>query len=170
MVNRLLGYQLAYGCLYNRTCVANIISRVCARHPYEVPDEIEGKWQLADRLVDISPRKWKMIADQFEKLRTDMLRNDAALVVLPSEMKDDDEKLSDSHEEGEEPLPEEDDSVNEALESHADFNANYEMMMDRVKFHHCLSHLQPELATAIRMSPNRRDSVVVPRDNIIAFE
>lgn len=98
-----------------------------------------------------------------------MLRNDATLTVLPCEI-DDDEKAVD-HPEGEDMIPSEDDSVNEALESHADFNANYEMMMDRLKFHQCLSHLQPQLATAIQSSPIAgAESVVISHNTIIAFE
>jgi hypothetical protein len=147
--------------------IANIIARVFARHPYVIPDEIEREGQLADCLVDLSPDKWSKIADQFKSLRESMLRNDAALLVLPFELDNKDKTVDHP----EEMIPEEDDSINEALESHVDFEANYEVMMDRVKFHQCLSHLQPQLATAIRSSRIvGAESVVIPHDNIIAFE
>jgi hypothetical protein len=172
MIRRLIGFQYPYGRLYNRTCIVNIVSRVCARYPYEVPDEIES-WdeRLVDCLVELNPVKWQRLIDQFQQLRDSMLRNDAALVVLPSELDDDDE-LVEGHREGEEPCPEEDDGVNEALESHANFNANYVKMMDWLKFHLCLSHLQPMLHTAIRKSSivGGSESVVIPHDNIVAFE
>ena len=167
MIRRLIGFQYPYGRLYNRTCIANIVSRVCARHPYEIPDEIEI-WdeQLDDCLVDLTPVKWQSILDQLQKLRDSMLRNDAALVVLPSELGDDDELVDEG------PLPEEDDGVNEAHESHADFNATYDEMVARVKFQLCLSHLQPMLHTAMRKSSivGGSESVVIPHDNIVAFE
>jgi hypothetical protein len=169
MIMRLIGYQYPYGRLYNRTCIANIVSRVNARHPYVIPDEIERDDYLVDCLVDLSPDKWQRIIRQLENLRATMLRTDASLVVLPSELDDNNKPVEDR--EGEVPLPEEDDSINEALESHADFNANYEKLMDLLKFHLCLSHLQPQLHMAIQASSIvGAESVVIPHDNIIAFE
>ena len=172
MIRRLIGFQYPYGRLYNRTCIANIVSRVCARHPYEIPDEIE-LWdeRLVDCLVDLTSFKWQSILDQFQGLRDSMLRNDAALVVLPSEL-DDDDTIDEGLRAGEELLPEQDDSANETLESHTDFYVNYDEMLNRVKFHMCLSHLQPMLHTAIRKSSiaGGSESVVIPHGNIVAFE
>ena len=91
-----------------------------------------------------------------------MLRNDASLIVLPSKLDDDNERLGDA----DETLPEDDDEINKELESHIDFSTKYIEMLDLMKFHACLSHLQPQLETAIQGA----ESVVIPHDNIIAFE
>jgi len=165
MLHRLIGHQYDYGRLYNHTCISNIVARVCGRHAYVIPDEVEegGKlYQLADCLVDFTPDKWKTVIGQFQRLRESMLRNDASLIVLPSKLDDDNERLGDA----DETLPESDDEINEELESHTDFSKKYIKMLDLMKFHMCLSHLQPQLETAIQGA----ESVVIPHDNIIAFD
>eukprot|EP00581_Thalassiosira_minuscula_P013882 CAMPEP_0183736140 /NCGR_PEP_ID=MMETSP0737-20130205/48588_1 /TAXON_ID=385413 /ORGANISM="Thalassiosira miniscula, Strain CCMP1093" /LENGTH=559 /DNA_ID=CAMNT_0025970073 /DNA_START=81 /DNA_END=1761 /DNA_ORIENTATION=+ len=161
LIDKLIGAQYGYGRLYNRTCIANMVSRICARYAYEMPDEIEESYescqkQLEGCLIDYTPHRWDLLVYQFESLRESMLRNDATLTVLPSLGKN--EEL--------EGLPEDDESMNEALESHADFTKGYKKILNLMKFHACLSHLQPYLENAIR----GEESVVIPNENIIAFE
>ncbi|KAL7541959.1 hypothetical protein ACHAXR_011387 [Thalassiosira sp. AJA248-18] len=172
MIDRLIGPLYNYGRLWNRTIIANMVVRVCGRHAYVLPDEIEQGDQsyiFADCLVDFTPDKWKKIMVQFQQLRESMLRNDASLIVLPTEVDDGSEhKGGDSDEED---RPEEDDWINEELECHADFTKGYEKMMEWMKFHTCLSHLQPHLETAIQKgSIEGAESVVIPHDNIVAFD
>ena len=167
MLNRLIGHQYDCGRLYNYTCISNIVARVCGRHAYVMPDEFEEgdkPYQLADCLVDFPPGRWEMLIVQFERLRESMLRNDASLIVLPGKLDDDSERSGDD--DADETLPEGDDEINEELESHIDFSKKYMQMLDLMKFHTCLSHLQPHLETAIEGA----ESVVIPHDNIIAFE
>ena len=73
MITRLIGHQYPYGRLYNRTCIANITARVCARHPYSVDDELDAddgyNCQLVDCLIDFPPDKWAKIIKQLEDLK-----------------------------------------------------------------------------------------------------
>lgn len=171
MINRLIGHQYDYGRLYNRTFTANIVARVCGRHAYAQQSNEEEKGQvgnqsyfLTDCLVDFSPQKWKKVMVQFENLRENLLRKDASLLVLPAELNDDNEAL-------EELLPTGDESINTMLESHADFSRGYEEVLTLMKFHTCLSHLQPQLETSIQSATTRgAEPVVIPRANILAFE
>mmetsp|Transcript_27899 Transcript_27899/g.48241 ORF Transcript_27899/g.48241 Transcript_27899/m.48241 type:complete len:169 (-) Transcript_27899:136-642(-) len=168
MLHRLIGHQYDYGRLYNHTCISNIVARVCGRHAYVDPNEVEEGDQLykfADCLVDFSPDKWVKVIGQFQRLRKSMLRNDASLIVLPGKLDDDNERSGDD-DDADETLPEGDDEINKELESHVDFSTKYIEMLDLMKFHVCLSHLQPQLQTAIEGA----ESVVIPHDNIIAFE
>ena len=175
MIHRLIGNQYDYGRLYNRTCVANLVARVGGRHSYVVPDEIEVQegdqsCHLVDCLVQFTPDKWKKIMDQFAVLRESLLRNDACLIVLPTEL-DGRSKNDDDEEDQKGLIPEENDSVNETLEKHADFTKGYHRMMDLIKFHTCLSHLQPDFETAIQNGEDLgAESVAIPYDNIVAFE
>jgi len=168
MIHRLIGHQYDYGRLYNRTCVANLVARVCGRYAYLMPDEEieEGdqSYNLVDCLVDFTSDKWSKVIVQFEHLRESMLRNDASLIVLPSKL-DDENGDGDS----EELLPEGDEEINEELASHAYFSEGYTKMLDWLKFHTCLSHLQPQLETAIQKGSSA-ESVVIPHDNIVAFD
>jgi hypothetical protein len=119
---------------------------------------------LTDCLVDFHPDKWLKVIKQFLDLRESLLRNDATLLVLPCEYDANNKPVN------EQLPPEEDDNINEQLECIVDFNTNYDNMMDRMKFHLCMSHLQPQLHNAIqRSSINGVESVVIPHDNIIAF-
>lgn len=165
LIDRLIRDQSPYGRLYNFTCIANIVARVCARHPYEIPDEPSMyDNQLTDCLVDFQPDKWLKVINQFLDLRESLLRNDATLLVLPCEYDANNKPLN------EQLPPDEDDNINEHLECIVDFNTNYDNMLDRMKFHLCMSHLQPQLHNAIqRSSINGAESVVIPHDNIIAF-
>ena len=175
MIHRLIGNQYDYGRLYNRTCVANLVARVGGRHSYVVPDQIEVQegdqsCHLVDCLVHFTPDKWKKIMDQFADLRESLLRNDACLIVLPTEL-DGRSKNDDDEEDQEGLIPEENDSVNETLEKHADFTKGYHRMMDLIKFHTCLSHLQPDFETAIQNGDDAgAESIAIPYDNIVAFE
>ncbi|KAL7551416.1 hypothetical protein ACHAWF_017653 [Thalassiosira exigua] len=172
IIRRLIGHQYDYGRLYNRTCIANIVSRLCGRHAYVKPKKVAEGYrphQLLECLVDTTAEKWKKIMVQFELLRESMLQNDAALFVLPAEL-DDDDGNGRSGSDSEEFPPEEDDEVNEERASHIAFTEGYENMMALMKFHTCLSHLQPYLETAIQTgSASGAESVVIPRENIIAF-
>lgn len=172
MIRRLIGHQYDYGRLYNRTCIANIVARVCGRHAYVVPDkEMEQgdqSYHLVDCLVDCSPEKWKKVILQFQYLRESLLRKDATLIVLPCELDDDEEGEEEMKET--EDIPKDDDEINEELESHADFTKGYTKLMDLIKFHTCLSHLQPQLETALEKGSEGAESVVIPHDDIVAFE
>ena len=46
------------------------------------------------------------------------------------------------------------------------FDGSYRDVLDSLKFHACLSHLQPLLDNAVRGA----EDAVIPRDNIVAFE
>lgn len=170
MITRLIGQQMDYGRLYNRTCMANIVSRITGRYPYEVPveemEEDDQAYQMEGCLVDFTPDKWKKCICMFENLREGMVRNDAALIVLPSQFVNaDDRQVDDSD------IPDADDNVNEAVNKHVDFQKGYKKLMDLMKFHACLSHLQPHFEKAIQKgSAEGVESVVIPHDNIVAFE
>eukprot|EP00578_Thalassiosira_sp_NH16_P007264 CAMPEP_0181126696 /NCGR_PEP_ID=MMETSP1071-20121207/27779_1 /TAXON_ID=35127 /ORGANISM="Thalassiosira sp., Strain NH16" /LENGTH=582 /DNA_ID=CAMNT_0023212339 /DNA_START=166 /DNA_END=1914 /DNA_ORIENTATION=- len=173
LIRRLIQHQYDYGRLFNRTCVANMVARVCARHAYEVPEETEGNGKsciILDCLVDFPANKWKKVIVQFECLRGSMLRNDASLIVLPSKITDD-KKGRSGGDESEELTPEPDEEVNEELESRTVFSKGYTKMLEWMKFLACLSHLQPQLERAIQKgSIEGAESVVIPHDNIIAFD
>ena len=179
MIHRLIGHQYDYGRLYNRTCIANLVARICGRYPYTVPDEIDEQegdrtYHLVDCLVHFTPDKWKKVMDQFVSLRESLLRNDACLIVLPAELENDHHGQRPKNEDEKEEeglLPEANDNVNEALENHADFTKGYQRMMDLIKFHTCLSHLQPDFEDAIQKGEDTgTESVSIPYENIVAFE
>ncbi len=169
MINRLIGHQYDFGRLYNRTCSANIVARVCARHAYtcEENEHLVGNqsYYISECLVDFDPQQWKKVIAQFVDLRENLLRNDASLTVLPSELDDENEAI----EGAQLPIPDADESINMALGCHIDFSKGYENVLDLLKIHACLSHLQPMLETAIQTGSGT-ESVVIPRENIIAFE
>ena len=169
-MTRLIGHQFPYGRLYNHTCIANIIARVCARHPYSVDDVSHAddgyNCQLADCLLDFQPEKWKKIIMQFEDLRKSLLRNDATFIVLPGEMNDEDED-----DPTEDDAPSSDDSVNPLLKSSEEFTHTFNKVLDSMKFHMCLSHIQPQFENAMQKgSFSDEEAVVIPHDNIVAFE
>ncbi len=170
MMRRLIGNQYPYGRLYNRTLIANIIARVCARHPYSVDDVSDAddgyNCQLIDCLVDINPQKWKKIIVQLEELRTSLLRKDASLLVLPVELSDD----HDVEDSDDEPFWG-DDSVNPLLASSKEFTDFYNKILDSMKFHMCLSHIRLPLEDAMQKgSFTDEEAVVIPHDDIVAFE
>lgn len=175
MINRLIGHQYDYGRLYNRTCTANIIARVCGRYAYSSEDSEQfvignQTYFIPECLVEFTPPKWERIIAQFENLRGNLLRNDASLTVPPAELDDNNEALEDDQL----PIPENDDSVNMEMDCHDDFAKGYENVLDLLKFHTCLSHLQPQLDTAVQSSGmgggGGAESVVIPRESIVAFE
>ncbi len=176
MIKRLIGHQYDFGRLYNRTCTANIVARVCGRHAYsnEVSEQVvigSQSYFIPECLVDFTPPKWKKVIAQFVNLRENLLRNDASLTVLPAELDDENEALDDIQL----PVPKGDESINMELGCHVDFSKGYESVLDLMKFHTCLSHLQPQFETAIQSGMSaggggRSESVVIPRENIIAFE
>ena len=168
---RLIGNQYAYGRLYNRTCIANITARVCARHAYPVDDASDAdngyNYRLQDYLVDFSPEKWKKIIAQFKDLRESFLRNDASLLVLPEELTD-----GDSESGAESEVPFDDDSENQTLASLDEFTNKYDEILDAMKFHMCLSHtaLQKVLFSGHTGSSTDEEAAVIPLDDILAFE
>lgn len=169
MVKRLIGHQFPYGRLYNRTFIANVAARVCARQPYSNDDAFDAddvhKFQLGDCLVDFTPDKWKKVMTQFEDLRNSLLRKDAALMVL--QLCDDDEDAGDTEDE----VPSFDDSVNPLLESSKEFTQSYDEVLDLMKFHMCLSHIQPQFEEVLQNGSSAdKEAVVIPNDDIMAFE
>lgn len=164
---RLIGHQYDYGRLYNRTIVANVVGRMCGRHAYAIPDDEEGfDHTMKDCLVDFTPDKWEKVLKQVEYLRSQLLRNDASIVVLPGECQDED-----ADDEDEEHVPDEDMGVNRRLEANAAFSRDYDKILGLMKFHQCLSHLQPRLEDAIQNgSAKGTESVVIPHDDIVAFK
>ncbi|KAL9180091.1 hypothetical protein ACHAXT_008061 [Thalassiosira profunda] len=165
MIRRLIGEQYDYGRLYNRTCIANLVARLCGRHAYRIPSQVEEgdkSYHLADCLVEFTPKKWKNVMDQFQRLRGSMLRNDAAVVVYPSELGEDDEEVDDDY-----TPPETDEEIDEVLASHDDFSKWYNKMLDMMRFHACMSHLQPQLEGALQEGESRSS---YPRDAIVAFD
>lgn len=174
MIERLIGHQLDYGRLFNRTSIANIISRIGGRHAYAVPDdemEDDSYQPLPDCLVDFPPKKWNRVLDKFEELRDSLIKMDATFIVLPSEL----ESAKGSDEYDDDDWPEPNDEINEELvDSHDEFTRGYDKMMDWIKFHACLSHLQPQFEMAIQKGSTgdgaAEESVVIPHDNILAFE
>lgn len=172
MVKRLIGHQYPYGRLFNRTCIANMIARICARQPYSVNDDSDVddryNFQLSDCLVDWAPDKWKTVIVQFENLRESLLRKDAALIVLPGEVSLDDD---DKEKEDEEPPPMEDDDVNPSLASAMEFVDSYSNLLNLMEFHMCLSHIQPQFENAIQKGSFAvEEAVVIPHEDIVAFE
>ena len=77
-----------------------------------------------------------------------MLRKDASLFVA------------------DDTTPGRDSEINEELESHPVFSKKYWKILDLMKFHASLSHLRPQLETAIQGA----ESVVIHNDNIVAFK
>eukprot|EP00584_Thalassiosira_punctigera_P026716 CAMPEP_0172578686 /NCGR_PEP_ID=MMETSP1067-20121228/138862_1 /TAXON_ID=265564 ORGANISM="Thalassiosira punctigera, Strain Tpunct2005C2" /NCGR_SAMPLE_ID=MMETSP1067 /ASSEMBLY_ACC=CAM_ASM_000444 /LENGTH=155 /DNA_ID=CAMNT_0013371385 /DNA_START=189 /DNA_END=653 /DNA_ORIENTATION=+ len=116
IVRRLITYEYNFGRMYNRTCITNIVSRVCGRHAYAMPDEVDARFQphqLRDCLVDFTPRKWKTTIFQFGKLRESLLRNDASLIILPSQIEEN--RVCEPQRDGDdEDTPLEDEEINEA--------------------------------------------------------
>ena len=132
-------------------------------------DQGDTSYSLVDCLIDFTPDKWKKVIGQWEFLRESMVRNDASLIVLPSQIEDDEGTKSNDDED--ELIPEGDEDVNEAMDSHADFTRGYAKILDLMKFHACLSHLQPQFESAIQNGDTEGvESVVIPHDNIVAFE
>ena len=178
MVTRVIGHQFPYGRLYNNTCMANIVARVCARQPYsndDAPDADGYYLHLVDCLVDLPAEKWKKVISQFEELRNSLLRQDAALLVLPEELCDEDyNNGGDTQDE----LPPENDSVNPSLESAKEFTQTYDNVLQSLKFHMCLSHIRPQFEKALQTgsfseqkeSLADEESVVISYDDIMAFE
>lgn len=176
IVKRLIGHQYPYGRLYNRTFIANVTARICARQPYsndDASDEDDNhKCQLEDCLVDFTPEKWKKVIEQFESLRESLLRKDAALLVLQYYDGDEDsDKMEDE-------VPSCDESVNPLLESSKEFTQSYNKVLDWMKFHMCLSHIQPQFEKALQkgsLSEQKgafadKEAVVISNDDILAFE
>lgn len=176
MIKRLIGHQYDFGRLYNRTCTANIVARVCGRHAYSNEEDepiVIGNQSffIPECLVDFNPPKWKKVIAQFANLRENLLRNDASLTVLPAELDDENEALDDDQL----AIPKGDESINMDLGCHTDFSKEYENVLNLMRFHLCLSHLQPQLETAIQSGTKTSggggvESVVIPRESIIAFE
>lgn len=174
MIERLIGHQFDYGRSFNRTIVANLITRIGGRYAYAVPDdELEHEdYQSApyeDCLVDFTPQKWNRVLVKFEQARDSLIRIDATFIVLPSELVD--AKGSDEYDEDDKPQL--NDEINEKLvESHDEFTKGYDKMRDWIKFHACLSHLQPQFEMAIQKGSvdGAEESVVIPHENIIEFE
>lgn len=148
--------------------IANIIARVCGRHAYVIPDSEEqddATHRLEDCLVDFSPKRWQKVMIQFESLRESLVRNDAMDIILPTKYVNGKERSAE-----EEVTFDEDDRADEELDTHDEFTKRYENMKDLMHFHTCLSHLQPQMATAIQKgSREGAESVVIPHENIVAF-
>ena len=149
--------------------IANMIARVCGRHAYVIPDSErhdDANHRLEDCLVDFSPKRWQKVMVQFESLRESLVRNDAMDIILPTKNVNGKEGSAD-----EEDAFDEDDRADEELDTHDEFTKRYENMKDLIKFHTCLSHLQPQMATAIQKGTRGgAESVVIPHENIVAFE
>ena len=168
MIARLIGHQYDYGRLFNRTRLANIIARVCGRYPYPglaSPLGVDGMaYVVPDPLVSMTPDRWSVCLGQFADLRDGLVRNDAALIVLPSEIEPKDGG-------SDEVIPEGDDRPNPLLAGKRVFGAEYETLLDRMRFHAALSNLQPHFHRAMAGDGRGRDdTVAVPRDGIAAFE
>lgn len=160
MIHRLIGTQYEYGRLYNYSTLANLVARVCARRAYHGDDENEI--QLTDRLIDLDVPKWEKIIKQLTDVRDSLLRKDASLTLLPTEIAgtpgadvSDDEDW----------LPSANDEVNEELETSEAFSESFLQMKDWLKFHACLSCIQPQFHNALN---NGTD--VIPLENIANFE
>lgn len=170
MINRLIGHQYDYGRLFNRTKLANLIARICGRYPYPGTSHVQHgilsdlAYVVPDPLVTLTSDRWSVALGQFVDLRDSLIRNDAALIVLPSEI--------DPKGEGpDEVIPEGDDGTNPKLAGRKMFVAEYEKLLERMKFHTVLANLQPFFYQAMADdAEGRDDTVAVPRDNIAAFE
>jgi len=162
MINRLIGKQYDFGRLYNYSNLANMVGRICGRHAYhnQKQDE-EDEYQLQDHLIDFSHEKWEKVIKQFEASRNNLIRRDAAVTVLPTEI----EEISGADEEDEDLIPSSNDEINPELESSGVFNESFSQMKDWIKFHACLSYIQPQFDNAIQ---NGTD--VMPRKSINNFK
>jgi hypothetical protein len=162
MIHRLIGRQYAYGRLYNYTNIANMVSRICGRYAYNMPEnEVETTPQLQNRLIDFEPEMWGKVLAQFSNIRGFLVRKDAAFTVLPVEI----EEIDGADEEDLDVLPKEDDSVNLKIENLDEFSVTYCQMNNLIKFHACLSHIQPYFEDAIEGGTG-----LIPLDNIVAFQ
>ena len=167
MMQRLIRSQHDYGRLYNRTIITNIVARVCGRHPYAIPDDVEEGAPARHYdgcLVDFDAARWDLIRRQLQQLRDCLLRRDAAWTVLPfpRELEGAGAREGEDDDRDEEAAPEPDDEIDEALASHVDFTESYAAVSNLIKFHFCLSHLQPHPHTIVQGA----DSVTVHPDSI----
>lgn len=103
---------------------------------------------------------------QFKLLKESLVRKDAPLIVLPEELSDDDVGMNDN----EELIPEGNGHVNEEIVSSEPFTKGFDSMLEWMKFHTCLSCIQPQLDMAIQKGGTKEESVVIANENIVAFE
>eukprot|EP00804_Cyclotella_cryptica_P009519 CCRYP_006247-RA/>CCRYP_006247-RA protein AED:0.03 eAED:0.03 QI:441/1/1/1/0.5/0.66/3/112/508 len=164
MVHRLIGKQYDFGRLYNYTSLANSVARICGRRAYYTTNgnEEDNAFapQLHDRLIDFDPEKWQKVMNQFVGLRESLIRRDASFIVLPTEIDD----VQGADEEDPDMYPDEDDEVDPERESMDAFSVFYIQVKDLIKFHTCLSCVQPQLDNAIRKGTD-----VIPLENIAAL-
>ena len=169
----MIGRQYDYGRLYNRICIANIAARVCGCHAYEPnPNDVDKNDHSVTHinyLVDFTPEKWNKIIIQFQSLRGNLLRNDASLIVLPAQTLDESQDVAEV--DPDELIPESDDRIDQKLEYHHDFSKEYDKMLESMKFHLCLSYIQPQLEKEFqKRSIDCAESIVISHEKIIAFE
>lgn len=161
MVHRLIGNQYPYGRLFNYTTAANLVGRICGRHAYHGEEGDDDECQLLSRLVDFDLAKWETVIDQLVRLRDSLIRKDAKIIVLPTEL----EEIPGADEEEVEEIPDENEEIDTEIESNEAFTTSFLQMKDWLKFHACLSCIQPQLETAMNDGTD-----VIPKENIAKFE
>ena len=161
MIHRLIGKQYEFGRLYNYTQLANMAARVCARYAYDGDEHHEDKFQIYGPLIGFDPQRWETVIEQFVSMRDSLVRKDASVCCFPTEIQ---EEVG-ATEEDENMIPDEDDEVDEEKASNDAFSESFDQMKDWIKFHACLSHIQPHFENAMQEGTG-----VIPTENIVAFE
>ena len=160
MIHRLIGQQYEYGRCYNYTTVANMCARICGRYAYYKEGQ-DDSIELNGRLIDFESEKWIQVMNQFVKLRGSLIRKDASITVLPTEI----EGILGADEEDEDLIPDENDEIDNAVESSDAFSESFEQMRSWLKFHACMSNIQPQFDNALQGGTD-----VIPLKSIVAFE
>ena len=132
--------------------------RVCGRHAYSQNGDLDGNC-----LARFPPSKWQNVILQFEKLKNNLLRNDASFIVLPSKVN---EGIVDCSETDQQ-IPNSDDSLNEELASQQLFTSDYINMADWIKFHSCLAHLWAHPNDNVTIERNQEGEITCNTDNFV---
>lgn len=165
MIHRLIGTQYEYGRLYNYSTLANIIARVCGRYAYHGDGDEGDEIQLTDYLIDFDLPRWEKVINQLDRVRDSLIRKDASFTLLPTEIVDVPGADADNEEVIPSWIPEANDEINEEMESSEAFSELFLEMRDWIKFHACLSCVQPQFQNALK---NGTD--VISMENIAKLE
>ena len=136
-------------------------ARVCARYAYDGEEHCEDKIQIYGPLIGFDPQRWETVVEQFVSMRDSLVRKDADVCCFPTEIQ---EEVG-ATEEDENMIPDENDEVDEEKASTEAFSESFDQMKDWIKFHDCLSHIQPQFENAMQDGTS-----VISKENIIAFE
>ena len=147
--------------------MANIATRVCGRYAYHTIQEVDHikSGDIYNCLADFTPATWQKVILEFDDLKKSLLRKDAGLIVLPY-------KVMEEGSNSDEQIPNPDENINHMLFSHECFTTEYAHIVDWMKFHACISHIQPDFHEAIRKIVNQEeysDQKSIPEEKVIPF-